>query len=284
MQIIIIIKLLTNYFLYSVNYSVFAGEGLLFLSSGKWGIILAIQSIWICKGRLYLFYFIETSYSWMMVKMAAERVLALKFPFWRRYGNYKKVTKLARVLVFVFAVVSAIPVFLNAEIVSKPNVANLVCGVSTERTFLQVLYLFVTTMNLVIYPIIFQICLAVLLSVQLLSLMKKRENLIGGKVRQHGNHESRREGKEKTAAIIVWTLLTAYIIATMPTSILWSIAMALNYFYGSSSQTILNLSQIFLFLSTFPHVWNIYIYIWRIPNFFKELVSGCRCTEETRGN
>ena len=57
-----------------------AGEGLVYLSRGKWGIVLAVQSVWICKGRLYLDYLIETSYSWMMVKMAGERVLALKFP------------------------------------------------------------------------------------------------------------------------------------------------------------------------------------------------------------
>ena len=35
---------------------VLVGEGLVYLSKGKWGIVLAVQSVWICKGRLYLDY------------------------------------------------------------------------------------------------------------------------------------------------------------------------------------------------------------------------------------
>ncbi len=163
--------------------------------------------------------------------------------------------------------------FLNAEIIVVPNVTSLVCGVRTEKTVLQVVYLFVSIMNLFIYPIILQITLAVLLSVQLLSLMKNRKVLTGSQEFQHGKQESRREGKEKTAAIIVWTLLIAFMIATLPTTVLWSVGMAINYFYGSSTQSIIFLSQVFLFMSTFPHVWNMFIYIWRIPNFLKEVVN-----------
>jgi len=53
-----------------------------------------------------------------------------------------------------------------------PNYISLVCGVRTEKTVVQVVYLFVTGMNLFIYPIILQIILAVLLSVQLFFLIK----------------------------------------------------------------------------------------------------------------
>ena len=252
-------------------------EGLVYLSKGKWGIVLAVKSVWICKGRLYMDYFMETSYSWMMVKMAGERVLAMKFPFWRRHDNYKKATKLTRAAVLLFATLSAFPVFLIADINLIPNLRSLACGVLPERTVLQVIYLFVTIMNLFIYPIILQIILAVLLSVQLVSIMKNRQNLNGCQDQPHGKHESRREGKEKAAAIIVWTLLIAFMIATLPTTVLWSVGMLLNYIYGSSTESILILSQIFLFLSTFPRVWNMYIYIWRIPNFFKGVVSCFRC-------
>ena len=226
-------------------------------------------SLILCKLRLFSYVWMETFYSWMMVKLLMGAIIALWFPLHFHTLKEKKLFQLSPLILFILTFLSAAPVFYVADLV-KVRTAIL-CTVSLGSiVIIDKIYVFLSTMNNVLYPQIFQVILTIMLGYRIFKLAHQRRNLFAGKKFVHRDQET----SMKRGAVIVFVILIAVLFSVLPSSITWTISFVLEMLPNPSMElaaVMKLLTQVLLASAVLPHTWNLLIYLWKIPNFYKEI-------------
>ena len=230
-------------------------------------------SVITCKLRLFAWMWIETFYSWMMVKVLFGAIIAIWCPFYFQTFKHKTAYKLLPLFLLVMSFLTATPVFFVTTLI-KLTKSKLVCSpIAGMNVILDKLYAFVSSLNMVFYPQIFQIILTVILGIGLKKLANQRKNLFTS---QRRKQMEKQENAMKKSAIMVFVILIANLACGLPTTIVWISSFVLEMLPNPPmelSNVLVWLAQIFLALLVLPHSWNLFIYLWKIPKCFREVVA-----------
>ena len=174
---------------------------------------------------------------------------------------------------FIVTFLSEAPVFFATTMIKFANYKPICSPIPGKNPILDKLYLFVSWMNIILYPQIFQITLTIMLGIRLFKLAHQRKSLISS---QRGRQLEKQENAMKKSAIMVFVILIANPSCWLPSVIVWVSMFILGMLPNPPIELSYKLgliSQILLALVVLAHSWNLFIYIWKIPNCFQEVLA-----------
>ena len=247
------------------------------ITNGKASFTFDRQSNFTCKMTYTVVCFCETYSSWLVTSIAFEKFLAIYFPIYQRSINQIKFAKFTVTFVFILSVLTAIPMIWISGKMNIAYIGKEVCAptIVYKEIILSIAICYGPILNVYLYPGICQVLLSILISGRMFMdsqhRLRPRDTL--------GINESARlrmSRKELNAAITIGLIAFIDFLNIAPLSIYWAITFSGNIFsFWSFEEDLLffTLGRLLMLLTIFKRGWNLFIFIFKIPNFKEELIS-----------
>ena len=248
------------------------GDGLNYATGGKVSIYWDQYSIILCKGRGIWYHFSEAFSKWILVAILCERLFALICVFRAKQWQSKKNAFILVLIVIAIALFFSWPTLLVYQIYISPNyIVGRGCMPIIDNSIRGWLFVLLSNSGYTLYPTLVMLLFTCLLACKLIAISHKRKQL-SSEIRPHDHHHSQ---KEINAAITIFLISLVDVFIYIPACFFGSFYILSDVFDISNPVILLTLLRFFLSMTIVVRLWNIYLYMIRMPAFRHTLFSLC---------
>ena len=230
-----------------------------------------------CKMRGYFYQGSESFTQWILVAFCLERIIALFWPLRAKSIITPKFPKIAIFVVFIWCSLVAIPAIFSYDVrISQIYKDGYNCQAIGAEGFISLIMVFLTTGQKYPYSTSIIFVLTLIIALKILSLSKSRKKLFG----EGSSKQSSIGGKEINATISLLLMSLVQCSIYIGDSFCWETIYLNNYFQflGKDTAKIIEMfGNLFDITTILVRLWNLYVYLIKIPIFRKEFIRLICC-------
>ena len=225
-----------------------------------------------------------------MVALLCERLFVITFPFKAKVWATKRNALLLAGSVLLFSIIVSSPVIIGYNLVEVPTYSNrkICMPLAAPDSFVGIMIAFISSFSIYVYGTLFLCILTVILGVKLITISNQRKELYRMRVSKPKiSHQGEKQGpfrflnkNDLGASVLIMTLSIMQCILYIPcafTSGSYTISNIITILTPSQRDLVVMASRFFLSLTIISKIWNIYIYLIRVPYFKEDLFKILTC-------
>ena len=237
------------------------------------------SSLLICKARGYWYFTSELFSQWLMVALVSERLFIIAYPF---KGIMLSTTRHAVILaisVFVTSSCQAIPVIFAYNLVEVPEYIerNICLPLAPADSFIGLILTFVSYFSLSVYSTVSLSILTAILAYKLMKISRQHNKLMTCSRNVHMPSK-----KDINVSVSIITLSLMQCALYIPSAIFYGSYSASNIIkiFTSTRYFWFVSGRFFLSITIISKIWNIYVYLVRVPSFKEDLFKIITCSKQ----